>query len=81
MYIVVVEIADHARKHGISDEDILHAARNAFGRIPHDAGDQVFLIGADTTGRLLQIIVIDPDSDHPAVIHANILQAKFHRYL
>jgi hypothetical protein len=75
-----VEIADSARKHGISDEDILHAVRNPMGTI-RVLEDRVFFIGADRSGDLLEIVVIDPDSDDPAVIHADVCHPKYYRYL
>jgi hypothetical protein len=76
----VVEIADSARKHGISDDDMLHAARNAFAEVPTGQADRIFLIGADPTGRFLEIIVLDPEED-PTIIHADLLRPKFYRFL
>jgi hypothetical protein len=80
MYIVVVEIADSARKHGIPDEDILHAVRNPVAVIRVQE-DRILFAGAIAGGNLLEIVVLDPDSDEPVVIHADILQPKFYRYL
>lgn len=42
--------------------------------------DRVLLIGADHDGRLLEIVVLDPDDD-PVVIHAQPLRPKFYPYL
>jgi hypothetical protein len=75
-----MEIADSARKHGISDEDILHAVRLAIREVTNPDGPGVLLIGPDTIGRFLEIVVIDPDGD-PAVIHADVLRPKFYPYL
>jgi hypothetical protein len=74
-----MEIADSARRHGISDEDILHAVDHPVAPIAVRS-DRVLFIGATQTGELLEIVVIDPD-DNPAVIHADICRPKFHRYL
>lgn len=74
----MVEIADSARKHGITDQDILHAIQVPFREIQQ--GDRLLIIGADRTGRLLEIVVLDPD-DEPTVIHAMPLREKFYRYL
>jgi hypothetical protein len=74
-----VEIADSARRHGIEDEDIRHAVRIPFRRILH-ADDRVLIIGPDRSGKLLEVVVIDPE-DHPAVIHAMALRRKFYDYL
>ena len=56
-----MEIADSARKHGIADEDIRHAVRVEFRAISQ--GDRLLIIGADRAGRLLEIVVLDPDGD------------------
>lgn len=73
-----MEIADSARKHGVSDEDVLHAIRNALRAVP--GIDRLLIIGADRNGRLLEIVILDPDDD-PVVIHADALRQKFYRYL
>ena len=40
------------------------------------------VIGADRTGRLLEIVVLDDDpEDEPIVIHAMLLRPKFYPYL
>ncbi|MEO1058107.1 MAG: hypothetical protein AAFY28_14445 [Actinomycetota bacterium] len=46
-------IAASARKHGIADDDMLHACRHPI-RV-FDLDDLDMLIGADTTGRMLEI--------------------------
>ena len=42
--------------------------------------DRVLIIGPDRSGRLLEVVVIDPDDD-PAVIHAMPLRRKLYDYL
>lgn len=42
--------------------------------------DRVLVIGADTAGRLLEIVVLNPEDD-PVAIHAMPLRPKFYRYL
>lgn len=74
-----MEIADSARKHGIADADILHAIALPMRRIAQE-DERVLILAADRCGRLLEIVVIDPDGD-AAVIHAMPLRPKFHRYL
>jgi hypothetical protein len=75
-----VEIADSARKHGVRDEDMLHAIRNPVRVVPGEGRDLV--IGADPSGRLLEVVVLDDDPDEePIVIHAMPLRPKFHRFL
>jgi N-acetylmuramic acid 6-phosphate (MurNAc-6-P) etherase len=73
-----VEIADNARKHGVADEDIEHAVRNAI-RVVDGSGRDLY-IGADRTGRLLEVVVIDDDGQ-PVAIHAMALRPKFYEHL
>jgi hypothetical protein len=75
-----MKIADSARKHGVSDHDMTHAARNAIREV--DLGDDLaLLIGPDRGARLLEVVIIGIDSDDPAIIHADQLRPKFFRYL
>ncbi len=75
-----MEIADSGRKHGIDDDDIRHAVEVAF-RLVHHGDDRVLIIGADRRGRLLEVVVLDPEGDEPVVIHADVLRLKFYKYL
>jgi len=61
-----VEIADSARKHGVRDEDIDHAVGNPLRVIAGEGRDLV--IGADRSGRLLEVVVLDDDPDEEPVI-------------
>jgi len=75
-----MEVAESARKHGVSDEDIDHAVRNPLRMVPSEGRDLV--IGADRAGRLLEVVVLDDDPrEEPVVIHAMPLRPKFHHYL
>jgi hypothetical protein len=38
------------------------------------------VIGADRSGRLLEIVVLQPETD-PKIIHAMALRPAFYRYL
>jgi hypothetical protein len=42
--------------------------------------DRLLIIGPDRTGRLLEVVVIDPERD-PAVIHAMPLRRKFYDHM
>jgi hypothetical protein len=79
----VVELADSARKHGVRDEDIVHAVRYPMRVV--DQGDRYLAIGADRSGRLLEVIVLkDRDDDEDSelvVIHAMPLRRKYYHYL
>ena len=72
-------IADSARRHGVADADI-RAAVSVPLRLVHQGADRVLVIGADSTGRLLEVVVLDPN-DEPVAIHAMSLRPKFYRYL
>jgi len=61
-------IADGARKHGVSDEDILHAFNNPIRVEDLDEG-LVMLVGPDHAGNLCEIGAVD-SSDGPVVVHA-----------
>jgi hypothetical protein len=76
----LVEIADSARKHGVRDDDMAHALRNPLRVIPGDGRD--LFIGADRSGRLLEVVVLDDDpAVEPVVIHAMPLRPTFRQYL
>lgn len=75
-----MEIADSARKHGVLDADVLHVVRNPLRVVAGEGRDLV--IGADRSGRLLEVVVLDDDpAEEPVVIHAMALRAKFYNYL
>lgn len=75
-----MQIADSARRHGVLDEDILHAVRNPL-RVIADPGRDL-IIAADRAGRLLEVVVLDDDpAEDPVVIHAMLLRRKFRDYL
>ncbi len=75
-----MEIADSARRHGIDDAAIEHALRNPVRVVSHD--NKSLYIGADPSGKLLEIVVLDDDPDEePLVIHAMPLRPKFYDYL
>jgi len=70
-----VQIDDAARKHGIADLDMEHAVGSAIRVLSQ--GDRDLYIGADRTGRLLEVVVLDDDGK-PVVIHAMVLRPKFY---
>lgn len=75
-----MEIADSARKHGISDRDMLHAVRVPFRHVGQGT-NRLLVIGADPSGRLLEVVVLGPEGDEPVIIHADVLREKFYDYL
>ena len=75
-----MRIGEPARKHGIADADIEHAARYALRRVALDE-DLTMLLGPGRDGRLLEVGVLDLHGEDPAAIHAMPLRAKFARFL
>lgn len=76
-----MQIMESARKHGVSDDAMLHAVSNAIRVIEQEYHGEIrqLVIGADHTGRLLEIVVV---TDEPArIIHADVLRPKFYDYL
>jgi hypothetical protein len=73
----MMDVADSARKHGVSDDDMHHAVALA---VRQGSADRVPVIGPDRVGALLEIVVLDPDTE-PVIIHAMPLRAKFYRFL
>ncbi|MCY3925822.1 MAG: hypothetical protein OXG52_10035 [bacterium] len=68
-------ILGSARKHGVSDEDILHAYRNPIRLF--DLDDVVMVIGPDRAARLLEVGIARREGVH-FIVHA--MQAR-NRYL
>ncbi|HIZ36672.1 MAG TPA: toxin [Candidatus Ruania gallistercoris] len=80
IYVVSMEVRDGARKHGVSDDDMRHAVRHAIRSRELD-DNTTLLIGADTGGRLLEVVVADIDSAQSRIIHAMALRPSFYRLL
>ena len=73
-----VDIEASARKHGVSDDDMLHALRQHWRAFEtNDEGVSLF-IGPSTNGEPLEIGVVT-DDDGSAVIHAMPARQKFLR--
>ena len=70
-------IAASARKHGIHDDDMLHAFDHPISVDDLDDGFMMF-VGADIAGNLLEIGVID-SADGPILVHAMPARPKFLR--
>jgi hypothetical protein len=75
-----VRIGAPARKHGVPDEHIVHAVRNAIRRVELEE-DLTMLIEPARDGALLEVGVLDLAGDDPVVIHATPLREKFRRFL
>jgi hypothetical protein len=69
-------ILESARKHGISDDDMLHAYRNPIRVFVLD--DLVMLIGGDEAGRLLEVGVVEAEGLE-FIVHAMPARERFSR--
>ena len=66
-----VIILDSARKHGVSDEDIIHALTHAIERIVIDGEENKYLyLGFNTALNQLELITIEIVEERIIVIHA-----------
>ena len=77
-----MEIHDSARKHGVADEDIVHAADHALAI--EDAGedpDRWLLIGPDRAGSPPEVVVLVTAEGDQLVIHAMPMRPKYRRLL
>jgi hypothetical protein len=75
-----VEIHQSARRHGIGDRDIRHAAGHpvVVADIDPDADPpKVLVIGPDRAGNLLELVVLTLAGDRLLVIHAMPLRRKY----
>lgn len=72
-----MEILPSARKHGISDDEMRHAAANALATISTPEQPAfVMLVGPTETGQLLEIgLLTDADNDY--VIHAMPARSRY----
>ena len=77
-----MHIEQSARRHGLADEDIRHAWRNALRYVEYEyeGEERLLVIGADRSGRLLELVLV-PSSGPTRIIHADRLRAKFYDYL
>lgn len=70
-------IVDSARKHGVSDETILHAFNNPI--LVEDLDERMTMfIGPDRAGNLYEIGVVGTE-EGPIVVHAMTARSKYLR--
>jgi hypothetical protein len=77
-----VEIHESARKHGVADQDILHAIDHALAI--EDAGDDPdrwLIIGPDIAANLLEVVVMITAEGNEIAIHAMPMRDNYTRLL
>ncbi len=70
-------IAEHARKHGVSDQDILHAYANPIRIFELDEGFTM-VIGANQAAIIYEVGVVEGRTA-PVIVHAMRAREKFLR--
>lgn len=79
-----MEIHRSAGKHGVTDDDIVHAVEHEIVSIDLDPDadpPKVLVIGADPAGNLLEIIVLVLEQERLIAIHAMRLRRQFYELL
>lgn len=67
-----MKVHETARKHGVAPDDALHAAEHAVlvVDLDDDSPARQLRLGFDTTGRVLETVVLRFDSGDELLIHA-----------
>lgn len=68
------------RRHGIEDEDILHAVEQALAAGEQDDGKALYL-GPDRAANLLEVVAVTRDDESEIVIHAMRMRTKYEPFL
>jgi hypothetical protein len=79
---VCVEVHSSARRHGIADDDMLHAVAHALA--VEDIGedpDRWLVIGPNRAGNLLEVVVLITAELTQLVIHAMPMRSAYRRFL
>jgi hypothetical protein len=77
-----VEIHSAARRHGIADDDMLHAVEHALA--VEDLGDDPdrwLVIGPDRAANLLEVVVLVTVEGVEMIIHAMAIRPAYRRLL
>ena len=71
-----------ARRHGIPDQDIIHAWENAMRIVEYeyDGDERLLIIGPDRSGEMLELVAVPADMP-TRIIHADQLQPNRFDYL
>jgi hypothetical protein len=76
---VRIDILDTARKHGVADEDILHALRNAVFDYPHQGDHELTMaVGPARNGAtMLEVGYLMSEEGRLVVVHAMRARRKY----
>ena len=74
--MTALRIAEAARKHGVGDDDMVHAVRMAIAEWELEDG-LTMLVGPARDGELLEVGVLGIDGDDPVIIHAMSARPRY----
>ena len=76
-----MEVLPSALRHGVAEEDVDHALRNALvvEEIAEDP-TRYLVLGPDRAANMLELVVIDRPQG-PAVMHAMTMRARYRKLL
>jgi hypothetical protein len=77
-----VEIHDSAHRHDVAEDDMLHAVEHSLA--VDDLGedpDRWLVLGPDTAGNLLELVVLINEDSDEIIIHAMPMRPKYRRLL
>jgi hypothetical protein len=79
-----VRVNISARRHGVSDDDIVHAAETSVAE--YELGDddeprRFLILGPDRAGNMLEVIVLMFDDGTELAIHAMAMRPKYASWL
>lgn len=75
-----MEIYESAHRHGVADEDILHAVEHALAA-GEQADGKVLYFGPDRAANLLEVVSVLRDDGSEIAIHAMRMRAKYEPFL
>lgn len=80
-----MEIHSAARKHGITDADVVHAAEYALAGYALEERDdeprRTLLLGPDRAGNLLELAILELDDGRRLAIHAMPMRPSYRHLL
>lgn len=79
-----MEVHRSAGKHGVAASDVMYAVEHeivSFDLDPEADPPKILVIGPDSAGNLLEIIVLVLSDDRLIAIHAMKLRRQFHELL
>ncbi len=75
-----VEFYASARKHGIAEDDAVHAIEHALVAAEDDEGKCLYL-GPDRAGNMLEVVSVQREDDSEVVIHAMRMRRIYESWL